>query len=129
MLFYMQKKLFIFDKKVVLGKTLNMNICSKVGGHFEESPGEIPHIGWKIRGVLRDRHHSPSNTSQYCLLSYALRIERVPDQSDYITTKYFVCVKRSRFHLRRYVQLKNVLHPNQIVIVHMNQRTDKVMDH
>ena len=54
MIFHVQQKLFIFNKKVLLGKILNVNFCSKVGGNFEGiwgSPGEIPHIGLKIRGV------------------------------------------------------------------------------
>ena len=54
MLFQMQKRLLRFDKKVILGKTLNLNICSNVCVNFERilgNPGEIPHIGWKIHGV------------------------------------------------------------------------------
>ena len=47
---------FVFDKKVCVGKTLNLGICSKFQGNFEGiwgSPGEIPHIGWKTLGVYR----------------------------------------------------------------------------
>ena len=50
----MQRKLFHFDKMhIVLCKTLNWNISSKVGGNFGGilgNPGEIPHIGCKILG-------------------------------------------------------------------------------
>ena len=49
----MQKKSFPFDKWIVLYTTLNINICSKVGGNFEGilgNPGEIPHIGCRILG-------------------------------------------------------------------------------
>ena len=50
----MQKKSFRFDKKVCVGKNLNLGICSKFGGNFEGilgNPGEIPHIGWNTLGV------------------------------------------------------------------------------
>ena len=39
-----------------VGKTLNMDSCSKFWGNLEGiwgNPGEIPHIGWKIPGVYR----------------------------------------------------------------------------
>ena len=39
-----------------VGKTLNMDSCSKYWGNLEGiwgNPGEIPHIGWKIPGVYR----------------------------------------------------------------------------
>ena len=39
-----------------VGKTLNMDSCSKFGGNLEGiwgNPGEIPHIGWKIPRVYR----------------------------------------------------------------------------
>ena len=39
-----------------VGKTLNMDSCSKCVGNLEGiwgNPGEIPHIGWKIPGVYR----------------------------------------------------------------------------
>ena len=39
-----------------VGKTLNMDSCSKFLGSLEGiwgNPGEIPHIGWKIPGVYR----------------------------------------------------------------------------
>ena len=52
----MQKKSFRFDKKVCIGRNLNLGICSKFGGNFEGilgNPGEIPHIGWKTLGVYR----------------------------------------------------------------------------
>ena len=52
----MQKKSFRFDKKVCVGKNLNLGICSKFEGNFEgilRNPGEIPHIGWKTLGVYR----------------------------------------------------------------------------
>ena len=51
-----QKKLFGFDKYMSVGKTLNMDSCSKLWGILEGiwgNPGEIPHIGWKIHGVYR----------------------------------------------------------------------------
>ena len=51
MVFQMQKKSFPFDEWIVLYTTLNINICSKVGGNFEGilgNPGEIPHIGCRI---------------------------------------------------------------------------------
>ena len=54
----MQKKSFRFDKKVCVGKNLNLGICSKFWGNFEGilgNPGEIPHIGWKTLGVYRDK--------------------------------------------------------------------------
>ena len=54
MLLQMQKKSFRFDKQVVLGVTLNLNVCSNVLGNFEGicgNPGEIRHIGWKYHGV------------------------------------------------------------------------------
>ena len=54
MLLQMQKKSFRFDKQVVLGEVLNLNVCSNVLGNFEGicgHSGEIWHIGWKIRGV------------------------------------------------------------------------------
>ena len=41
-----------------IGKTLNMDSCSKFWGNPEGiwgNPGEIPHIGWKIPGVYRDK--------------------------------------------------------------------------
>ena len=51
----MQKKSFRFDKKVCVGKNMNLGICSKFGGgNFEGilgNPGEIPHIGWKTVGA------------------------------------------------------------------------------
>ena len=40
-----------------IGKTLNMDSCSKFWGNLEGiwgNPGEIPHIGWKIPGVYRE---------------------------------------------------------------------------
>ena len=40
-----------------VGKTLNMDSCSKFWGNLEGiwgNPGEIPHIGWKIPGVKMD---------------------------------------------------------------------------
>ena len=43
----MQNNSFRFEKKVCAGDTLNLVICSKFGGNFEEiwgNPGEIPHI-------------------------------------------------------------------------------------
>ena len=52
----MQKKSFRFDKKVCVGKTLNLGICSKFQGNFEGilgNPWKIPHIGWKTLGVYR----------------------------------------------------------------------------
>ena len=39
-----------------VGKTLNMDSCSKFWGNIKGiwgNPGEIPHIGWKIPGVYR----------------------------------------------------------------------------
>ena len=39
-----------------VGKTLNMDSCSKFWRNLEGNwgnPGEIPHIGWKIPGVYR----------------------------------------------------------------------------
>ena len=39
-----------------VGKTLNMDSCSKFWGNLEGiwgNPGEIPHIGWKIPRVYR----------------------------------------------------------------------------
>ena len=53
----MQKKSFRFDKKVCVGNTLNLGICSKSGGNFEGilgNPREIPHFGWKNLGVYRE---------------------------------------------------------------------------
>ena len=50
----MQKKSFRFDKKICVGKTLNVDICSKIWGNFEGiwgNPGEIPHNGCKTLGV------------------------------------------------------------------------------
>ena len=60
------QKSFRFDKKVCVNNTLNVDICSKFGGNFEEilgNPGEIPHIGWKTLGVYRVRRgfHTPTN--------------------------------------------------------------------
>ena len=52
----MQKKIFHFDKYMCVGKTLNLDSCSKFGGNLKgiwESPGEIPHIGWKTPRVYR----------------------------------------------------------------------------
>ena len=52
----MQKKSFRFGKKVCIGSTLNLGICSKCWGNFEGiwgNPGEIPHIGRKTLGVYR----------------------------------------------------------------------------
>ena len=57
----MQKKSFRFDKKVCVGKNLNLGICSKFGGNFEGilgNPGEIPHIGWNTLGVYRAKPNS-----------------------------------------------------------------------
>ena len=54
----MQKKSFRFGKKVCIGSTLNLGICSKFWGNFEGilgNPGEIPHIGRKTLGVYRVR--------------------------------------------------------------------------
>ena len=51
-----QKKLFRFEKYICVGKTLNMDSCSKFWGNLEGiwgNPGEIPHIGWKTPGVYR----------------------------------------------------------------------------
>ena len=51
-----QKKLFCFYKYMCVGKTLNMDSCSKFWGNLEgiwENPGEIPHIGCKIPRVYR----------------------------------------------------------------------------
>ena len=42
-----------------IGKTLNMESCSKFWGNLEGiggNPGEIPHIGWKIPGVYRVKY-------------------------------------------------------------------------
>ena len=39
-----------------VGKTLNMDSCSKFWGNLEGiwgNPGEIPHIRWQIPGVYR----------------------------------------------------------------------------
>ena len=39
-----------------VGKTLNMDSCSKFWGNLEGiwgNPGEIPHIGWRIPRVYR----------------------------------------------------------------------------
>ena len=50
----MQKKLFRFEKKVVLGNTLTLKISPNVLGNFEEiwgNPGKIPHIGCKVLRV------------------------------------------------------------------------------
>ena len=52
----MQKKSFRFGKKVCIGSTLNVGICSIFWGNFEGilgNPGEIPHIGRKTLGVYR----------------------------------------------------------------------------
>ena len=52
----MQKKSFRFVKKVCVGSTLNLDICSIFWGNFEGilgNPGEIPHIGRKTLGVYR----------------------------------------------------------------------------
>ena len=52
----MQKKSFRFGKKVCVGSTLNLSICSIFWGNFEGilgNPGEIPHIGRKTLGVYR----------------------------------------------------------------------------
>ena len=53
----MKKKSFRFDKKVCVGNTLNLGICSKFLGNFEGilgNPGEIPHVGWKTLGIYRE---------------------------------------------------------------------------
>ena len=52
----MQKKSIRFVKKVCVGSTLNLGICSIFWGSFEGilgNPGEIPHIGGKTIGVYR----------------------------------------------------------------------------
>ena len=44
-----------------VGKTLNMDSCSKFWGNLEGiwgNPGEIPQIGWKIPGVYRVNVHN-----------------------------------------------------------------------
>ena len=41
----MQKKSFRFDKKVCVGKNLNLGICSKFGGNLREF--------WEILGKYR----------------------------------------------------------------------------
>ena len=58
----MQKKSFRFGKKVCIGSTLNLGICSKCWGNFEGilgNPGEIPHIGRKTLGVYRVKEYGP----------------------------------------------------------------------
>ena len=55
----MQNKSFRFGKKVGIGSTLNLGICSKFWGNFEGIlgiPGEIPHIGRKTLGVYMVKH-------------------------------------------------------------------------
>ena len=64
----MQEKSFRFGKKVFVGSTLNLGICSIFWGNFEGilgNPGEIPHIGRNTLGVYRDNygfyHNLPRN--------------------------------------------------------------------
>ena len=50
----MQEKSFRFGKKVCIGSTLNLGICSIFLWNFEGilgNPGEILHIGRKTLGV------------------------------------------------------------------------------
>ena len=52
----MQEISFRFGKKVCVGSTLNLGICSLFWGNFEGilgNPGEIPDIGRKTLGVYR----------------------------------------------------------------------------
>ena len=56
MQFHIECKRNRFGKKVCVGSTLNLGICSIFWGNFEEilgNPGEIPHIGRKTLGVYR----------------------------------------------------------------------------
>ena len=49
-----QKKLICFDKKLVRRNTLTLKISPNVWGNFEGilgNPGEIPHDGYRVRGV------------------------------------------------------------------------------
>ena len=55
----MQKKSFRFDIKICVGKTLNVDICSKFWGNFKEilgNPGVIPHIGWKTHRQSQEHY-------------------------------------------------------------------------
>ena len=54
MSFQTQKKSFCCDRYVCVGKTWNLDTCSKFWGHFVGiwgNPGEIPHTGWNFSGV------------------------------------------------------------------------------
>ena len=56
MKFHIEYKRNSFGKKVCLGSTMNLGICSKFWANFEGilgNPGEIPHIGRKTLGVYR----------------------------------------------------------------------------
>ena len=52
-----------------VGKTLNMDSCSKFWGNLEGiwgNPGEIPHSGWKIPGVYRVKSELIQNVLPVC---------------------------------------------------------------
>ena len=86
----MQKNSFRFGKKVCIGSTLKLGICSKCWGNFEGilgNPGEIPHIGRKTLGVYRVNIWDPCSKFSrstypeiliFCLSKMALEVS-VPD--------------------------------------------------
>ena len=53
MLIQIQQKSYRVDEQLFLGETLNLGMCSKFWGNFEENlgnNGEIPHTGYKFMG-------------------------------------------------------------------------------
>ena len=56
-----------------VGETLNMDSCSIFLGNLEGiwgNPGEIPHIGWKIPRVYRDKEPELLSIPNMLLLLY-----------------------------------------------------------
>ena len=53
MLIQIQQRSYRVDEQLFLGETLNLGMCSKFWGNFEENlgnHGEIPHTGYKFKG-------------------------------------------------------------------------------
>ena len=74
-----------------VGKTLNMDRCSKFWGNLEGiwgNPGEIPHIGWKIPGVHMVFYHSTVHVLRGdVLIPYSRTTKKLQENSSNLFVK------------------------------------------